>query len=160
MMPNNSKQFEGNCESVFNVSELLAKYIKQQTAPPAWLIKACVSQGSIVSLSKPELNINPMSLNTFKKCAEHRIVGGFHQVDTLRKRLKTKPNSKNKTVVKNKNNELHEAQRLRVILTRAYQDLLRISEKGKKYDPIIERELVEHQFLFGQYFGVVGIRDD
>lgn len=159
-MVKKSDLFDANCESVFNLFELLTSYVTGKKNPPPWLTKACSSQGAIAALSKPEMGIRPMSLNTFKKCAEYRLVGGFKQFDELRIKIKDNPVPKKKPRVSTDKNELHEAQRLRVTLTRAYQDLMRIAQRASRGDAVIERELAEHQVLYGQYFGVVGVSDD
>ncbi|MCX7553725.1 hypothetical protein OS175_07530 [Marinicella sp. S1101] len=132
----------------------------------SWLLSKCVTQGSLSSTERKSLGIYPMTLNTIKRYADLYISGGFKQLDKLRKQLKTFQTSSNRASLKPRlsisdyKKRLAEAERMRAVLIRAYNDLNSIALDAIASSPQYVYDYERHNKLYCNYFGLSLVEDD
>lgn len=133
----------------------------------AWIINKCGRQSSLASIERKSIGIQSMSLNTFKIHADEYIDGGFDTFNNLRKAINQKYKNKKPTQTqkfkessKTYKEKLDEAERLRAILIRAYNDLNKICLDAVKKTPEYQYDLERHNELYGRYFSLTLVSND
>ncbi|MEA1079187.1 hypothetical protein [Marinobacter qingdaonensis] len=156
--------------SVKSLTETLARATQDRRYRHKWLVERCKTQGSLAQTHKPELNINPMSLNTFKKYADTFIDGGFQLIDKLRlnvleKAEKTKTTKQEKSdaiskKVRSLSFQLELAQKQKAVLQKAYFELNEIALEAIANSPHRKRLLDRHNELYDKYFSLHVVDDE
>ena len=126
-----------------------------------WLISKCSSQSRLAGIERKSAGIVFMTLNTFKKYADEYIDGGFNEINRLRKELKNRT-AKGKKIKSQKQKEslssykkkLDDAERMRAILIRAYNDLNEICMDAISRSPQYQYDYNRHKSLYRKHFGI------
>ena len=157
---------EGKTESVKNLHKAMRNALTNDDGF-SWIIKKCGRQSSLASIERKSLEIQSISLNTFKEYADECIEGGFDTVDNLRKEIKNKYKNKKTTQTqtlkersKTYKEKLEEAERQRAILIKAYNDLNKICLDAIKKTPEYQFDLERHNELYGRYFSLTLVSND
>ncbi|MDP4532855.1 hypothetical protein Q9252_11940 [Marinobacter salarius] len=156
--------------SVKSLSETLDKATQDRRYRYKWLLESCKTQGSLAQTNKPDLNIIPMSLNTFKQYANTYIDGGFQLIDNLRRDVlekagKTKNTKQEKSdaiseKVRSLSSQLELAQKQKAVLQKAYFELNEIALEAIANSPHQKRLLDRHNELYDKYFSLRVVGDD
>ncbi|MCW7554530.1 hypothetical protein NX722_18255 [Endozoicomonas gorgoniicola] len=151
-----------NAKSVIALFNEMTKALEEGCDNYHWLISKCRTQSSLSLIERASDNIHPMTLNTFKKYSNLYIDGGFESINKIRIQLKTKrPNSlpaKKKQRQEEKvidiQSKLEEAERMRAVLLRAYNELNKITLDALVNSPQCQNDYQKHKKLYASYFGL------
>lgn len=126
-----------------------------------WLISKCSSQATLANIERKSEGVVPMTLNTFKKYAEENIHEGFNEINRLRKEIikiklknKKKNTDKQTKSISSYKNKLDNAERMRAVLIRAYNDLNEVCMDAISRSPQYQYDYNRHKILYGKYFGI------
>lgn len=89
-----SKRSSRYIQSVRARHDLLSAHVNNSAEIDGRLATSCRSQGELAKLEAPDLSIHRMSLNTLKVVSSSYLMGGFEELDRLR-RLVAHQHSKN-----------------------------------------------------------------
>ena len=150
--------------SVKALNEVLERAVQDQRFMYAWVAVQCKSQGALAQTHKPNLGIKPMSLNTLKGYANEFLVGGFEQLDVLRKAVlcraqsTTRPSGTEPDRMAEKisdlQNELRRVQEQKATLQKAYFELNQLALEALPNSPHHQILLKRHNKLYESYFGL------
>lgn len=150
--------------SIINLSEHLQKAITDQRFRYQWLVAQCKTQGLLARTKKPEHDIIPMSLNTFKEYADAYLDGGFKSIDRLRltvleqagkpKKSKQKRDDEMAEKVIALTDRLERVQQQKAVLQKAYFELNKITLQAIADAPHHRRSLERHSELYDSYFSL------
>lgn len=150
--------------SIMNLSEHLQKAVTDQRFRYQWLVSQCKTQGLLAQTKRPEHDIIPMSLNTFKEYADAYIEGGFRSLDQLRvaileqvdkpKNSRKKDDKEMAEKVVALTNQLERVQQQKAVLQKAYFELNKIMLQVITDAPHHRRSLERHSELYDNYFSL------
>ena len=160
--------------STYNRYKELKMAVKNPNSAPEWLIDACVTQGKLASLNKPEFGITKIAKNSMQAAADEVIEdGGWESLEILRIELRSNISQKVKKI-KTKSDKLSDARqkiigykeklmladRQRVRLNRAYYDLMNIVQEAAPKNSKIEYLLNKHISIYGNELGLTLLKEE
>lgn len=135
--------------------KLLSEAIAQKGSVPAELLTACRTQSSLAEFESKDLGITGISLNSLKAAAELVVEdGGWARLDELRRQIKgTKtaphpPKQKRLSQSRRATNDLDSADRGRLLIGRAYLDLLSLIRAASGRDEELASKLKRHMDMW------------
>lgn len=146
-------------KSVKRIYQEMEKALLSESKGSHWITLHCSSQSKLAMIEKPSIGIYSMSLNTFIKYCNTSITGGFKEVNRIRRQLASK-NKQKVSIAKKKSKtqileeRLEKAERARIILLRAYNELNTICLDAIARSPEYEYDYKRHKAIYKKYFKI------
>jgi hypothetical protein len=135
---------------------LMTRYLERPSSINDKFLTACASQPALAAFSSDDLGLRPISLNSLKAAVEIVVEnGGWDAFDGRRRDIRrlctlSKKNSQPAPESEYKTNarSLDNADRARLLLGRAYNDLLILARTFAKKDDELAERLKRHETLW------------